>query len=74
MLEELKARSNHVIDVVLRNHRRDSVDTLKKMEKDSVITEDDLKKYSKDVQDTTDEYIKKVDEVYKVKEKEVLED
>ena len=44
------------------------------MEKESAITEDDLKKYSKDVQDATDAYIKKVDETYKIKEKEVLED
>ena len=47
---------------------------LKKQEKASEITEDDLKKLTKDVQDITDSYIKKVDEVYKVKEKEVLED
>ena len=52
----------------------DFVEVLKKMEKDSAITEDDLKKYTKEVQDATDEYIKKVDEAYKAKEKEVLED
>lgn len=47
---------------------------LKKQEKASEITEDDLKSLTKDVQDITDSYIKKIDEVYKVKEKEVLED
>ena len=47
---------------------------LKKQEKASEITEDDLKDLTKDVQDITDSYVKKIDEVYKVKEKEVLED
>ena len=42
--------------------------------KASEITEDDLKDLTKNVQDITDSYVKKVDEVYKVKEKEVLED
>ena len=73
-LTKLLAKKAEETRVVLRNHRRDSVESLKKMEKDSAITEDDLKKYSKEVQEATDEYIKKVDEIYKVKEKEVLED
>jgi ribosome recycling factor len=60
--------------VVLRNHRRDTVETLKKMEKDSKITEDDLKKYNKEVQDITDDFIKKIEEIVKVKEKEVMEE
>ena len=60
--------------VVIRNYRRDTIEALKKQEKASEITEDDLKKFTKDVQDITDKYIKKIDEVYKVKEKEVLED
>jgi ribosome recycling factor len=60
--------------VVLRNHRRDIVETLKKMEKDSKITEDDLKKYTKEVQDITDDFVKKIDDVFKVKEKEIMEE
>ena len=60
--------------VVIRNYRRDAIEALKKQEKASEITEDDLKKLTKDVQDITDKYIKKIDEIYKIKEKEVLED
>ena len=60
--------------VVVRNYRRDAIESLKKQEKASEITEDDLKNLTKDVQDITDSYVKKVDEVYKTKEKEVLED
>jgi ribosome recycling factor len=60
--------------VVVRNHRRDSVEALKKMEKDSKITEDELKKYTKEVQDITDDFIKKIEEAVKLKEKEVMEE
>ncbi|MBQ8693977.1 MAG: ribosome recycling factor [Synergistaceae bacterium] len=60
--------------VVIRNYRRDTIELLKKQQKASEITEDDLKDLTKEVQDITDSYIKKIDEIYKVKEKEVLED
>ena len=60
--------------LVVRNHRRDVVEVLKKMEKDSKITEDDLKKHNKEVQDITDDYVKKIDDISKVKEKEIMED
>ena len=73
-LTKLLARKAEESKVVVRNYRRDAIEALKKQEKASEITEDDLKKFTKDVQDITDGYIKKIDEVYKVKEKEVLED
>ena len=73
-LTKILARKAEESKVVIRNYRRDTIEALKKQEKASEITEDDLKKFTKDVQDTTDKYIKKIDEVYKVKEKEVLED
>ena len=73
-LTKLLARKAEESKVVIRNYRRDAIEALKKQEKASEITEDDLKKLTKDVQDVTDKYIKKIDEVYKVKEKEVLED
>ena len=73
-LTKILAKKAEDAKVVVRNYRRDAIETLKKQEKASEITEDDLKKLTKDVQDITDSYIKKIDEVYKVKEKEVLED
>ena len=73
-LTKLLARKAEESKVVVRNYRRDAIEALKKQEKASEITEDDLKKLTKDVQDITDNYVKKIDEVYKVKEKEVLED
>lgn len=59
--------------VALRNIRRDGIEAIKKMEKSSEITEDDLKKGEDDMQKLTDKYIKNVDDIYKEKEKEILE-
>lgn len=59
--------------VALRNIRRDSIDSLKKLEKDKKISEDDLKRAEKEVQDMTNAFVVKIDEVFAVKEKEVLE-
>lgn len=59
--------------VAVRNIRRDAMDHIKKLKKDSQITEDDQKKAEKDLQDLTDKYIKKVDEACVVKEKELME-
>ena len=73
-LTKLLARKAEESKVVIRNYRRDAIEVLKKQEKASEITEDDLKKLTKEVQDITDGYVKKIDEVYKVKEKEVLEE
>lgn len=59
--------------VVLRNERRDMMDSLKKLKKDNVITEDDIAAYEKDVQKVLDKYIDSVDKLLKDKEAEILE-
>ena len=58
--------------VAIRNIRREAVDTFKKAQKKSEITEDDLKKAEKDIQDMTDKYTKKIDELCAAKEKELM--
>ena len=58
--------------VAMRNIRRDGMDYVKKLKKNSEITEDDQKKAEKDLQDLLDKYIKKVDEVLAAKEKELM--
>ena len=58
--------------VAMRNIRRDGMDYLKKMKKNSEITEDEQKKAEKDLQDLLDKYIKKVDEANAAKEKELM--
>lgn len=59
--------------VAIRNVRREINEGLKKLEKDSKITEDDLKKYNKEAQEQTDAYIKKIDSMLVDKEKEIME-
>ena len=59
--------------VAVRNVRRDAMDYIKKLKKNSEITEDDQKKAEKDLQELTDKYIKKVDEACAVKVKELME-
>lgn len=73
-LTKMLAKKAEDARVVVRNCRRDTIESLKKQEKASEITEDDLKDLTKQVQDITDSYIKKVEEVYKAKEKEVMEE
>ena len=58
--------------VAMRNIRRDGMDYVKKLKKNSEITEDDQKKAEKDLQDLLDKYIKKVDEALAAKEKELM--
>lgn len=59
--------------IALRNIRRDTIDDLKKLEKEKQITEDELKRAEKEVQDVTNIHSAKVDEVLAHKEKEVME-
>ena len=58
--------------VAMRNIRRDGMDYVKKLKKDSAITEDEQKKAEKDLQDMLDKNIKKVDEATAAKEKELM--
>lgn len=59
--------------VAIRNIRRDAMDEVKKMKKDSLISEDEEKRYSNDIQKWTDEAIKKADELYENKEKDIMQ-
>lgn len=58
--------------VAIRNIRRDGMDDLKKLKKDSAITEDDLKNGEDKLQKITDKHIKEVDEVAAAKDKEIM--
>ncbi len=59
--------------VAIRNIRRDAMDEVKKMKKDSLISEDEEKKYNNDIQKWTDDAIKKVDEMVVAKEKDIMQ-
>ena len=58
--------------IVLRNHRRDINEELKKLKKDSTITEDDLTNFLEEVDKRLAKENEKVDETAKKKEDEVM--
>lgn len=58
--------------VAVRSIRRDAMEQLKKMKKDSDITEDDQKLGETDLQKITDAHIKELDKVGADKEKEIM--
>lgn len=58
--------------VVIRNARRDMVDSLKKIEKDENLPEDAVKDNQDQIQKLTDKYVGIVDSLVAEKEKEVL--
>ncbi len=59
--------------IAVRNIRRDAMDEVKKLKKDSLISEDEEKKYNNDIQKWTDDAVKKIDEQYASKEKDILQ-
>ncbi len=59
--------------VGLRNLRREAIDELKAMEKESLISEDDLKVGETKIQKITDKYVAQVGDVAASKEKEIME-
>lgn len=59
--------------VAIRNIRRDAMDEVKKMKKDTLISEDEEKKYNNEIQKWTDDAIKKIDEQYDAKEKDIMQ-
>ena len=59
--------------IAIRNERRASNDSIKKLEKNKEIAEDELKKSYEKTQKLTDENIKKIDKIAESKEREILE-
>jgi len=72
-LTKVASKGAEEAKVAIRNIRRDAMDQVKKMKKNSEITEDDQRKAEEDLQKITDKAIKDVDEVYARKEKEIME-
>lgn len=59
--------------IAVRHVRRDGIDTVKKMLKDSVIGEDEERRLETDVQKATDSAIRDVDTALATKEKEIMQ-
>jgi ribosome recycling factor len=59
--------------ITVRNIRRDVNDELKKMQKDSQISEDESKRGMEEIQKLTDAYIEQINSILEGKEKEIME-
>lgn len=59
--------------VAVRGVRRDANDSIKKMEKDKIISQDERKKVEESVQKLTDKYVGEIDRMIERKEKDILE-
>lgn len=59
--------------VAIRSIRRDSLEKLKAMKKNSEITEDDLKNAEKKIQKFTDDFVAEIDKISAAKEKEIMD-
>lgn len=71
MLKQCKAIGEEG-KVAVRNIRRDGVDSIKKMEKASEISEDESKDGQDVMQKLTDKNVKEIDALVSAKEKEVM--
>ena len=58
--------------IAVRHVRRDGLDLLKRLEKDSAISEDDGKRDAEQVQKATDQFVAEIDSLLVAKEKEIM--
>jgi len=72
-LSRVAARYAEQARVSVRNVRRDGIEALRRLEKDSEISQDEQRKLQNDVQHLTDEHIKRIDETLAQKDKEILQ-
>ena len=72
-LTKMARKSAEGAKVAVRSIRRDAVEQIKKLKKDSLITEDEQRKAEDDAQKITDKAIKDIDGICAAKEKEIME-
>ena len=72
-LTKVASKGAEETKVAIRSIRRDAIEQIKKMKKNSEITEDDQRDAEEDMQKLTDKAVKEVDEIYAKKEKEIME-
>ena len=73
--EIVKVASKYCEDskVAIRNIRRDSMDSIKSLEKNKEISKDELFQNSEEIQKTTDKIIDIIDSLFMEKEKDILQ-
>jgi ribosome recycling factor len=72
-LVRLVRKMGETSKVSVRNIRRDTIDQLRKMEKDKGLSEDESHKLQQEVQKVTDSFIERIGELVEAKEQEIME-
>ncbi len=72
-LTKIASKGAEETKVAIRSIRRDAIEQIKKLKKNSEITEDDQRDAEEDMQKLTDKAVKDVDEIFAKKEKEIME-
>jgi ribosome recycling factor len=72
LVKQVRARVED-IKVSIRNHRRDSMEDLRQLENEKLISEDDMHRAQERIQQLTDRYTKDADQIGATKEEEVME-
>lgn len=70
LVKDVKKKAENA-KVAVRNIRRDAMESLKKLEKASTITEDDEKDGEERMQKLTDRFVKNIDDAVEKKSKEI---
>lgn len=71
LVKEVKTLAENT-KVAIRNERRDAIEQLRALKKESSITEDELHNYEKDADKFSSEHITEIDKIAQDKEKEIM--
>jgi ribosome recycling factor len=71
-LSKIAGKYSEEARISVRNVRRDGMEHLKKLEKDSEISEDEHHRLSAEMQTLTDDHIKKIDDMLATKQKDIM--
>ncbi|KJV55943.1 ribosome recycling factor [Orientia chuto str. Dubai] len=58
--------------IVIRNIRRDGIETIKQMEKNTECSKDEARIYNNEIQELTNQYCDKIDKIIKLKEQDII--
>ena len=72
-LTKVAARYAEEARIAVRKVRQHGIEALRRLEKDSEISQDEQRKVQTDIQHLTDDHIKRIDETLAQKDKEILQ-
>ena len=70
-LSKVASKASEDTKVSIRSHRRSGIDKINELKDD--LPADEIKRYESKIQELTDKFVSKIDELYKIKENELLE-